>query len=225
MNMKILGATIVGILGIINYGDACTGITLHARDKSTVVARTVDWHGDEMNNMYVIAPRGHTQTSLSPDGKMDGMRFTSVYANNDSTDVHPFFYEDEAKGLTLESMLAMTNDWDYRHGNGTLIDYMLKETDYFHVSVPFTLDEAGDIKIGFRVELPKLGGQMPFVDYFHLLYYGNQEIPTEETTAIKEVAEKTAATQSGAIYNLAGQRVGEDYKGIVIKNGKKVLVK
>jgi hypothetical protein len=26
-------------------------------------------------------------------------------------------------------------------------------------------------------------------------------------------------------YNLAGQRVGKDYKGIVIVNGKKVLVK
>ena len=68
-----------GILGIINYSDACTGITLQAKDGSVVVARTVDWHGDEMNSMYVIAPRGHTQTSLSPDGKMDGLKFTSVY--------------------------------------------------------------------------------------------------------------------------------------------------
>ncbi len=32
-------------------------------------------------------------------------------------------------------------------------------------------------------------------------------------------------TNSNAMYNLAGQRVGSDYKGIVIKNGKKVLVK
>ena len=79
MNTKFFAITITGILGIVNYGHACTGITLHARDNSTVVARTVDWHGDEMNSMYVIAPRGHTQTSLSPDGKMDGMEFTSVY--------------------------------------------------------------------------------------------------------------------------------------------------
>ena len=32
-------------------------------------------------------------------------------------------------------------------------------------------------------------------------------------------------TDSNAIYNLSGQRVGADYKGIVIKNGKKVVVK
>lgn len=79
MNIKLFAATIVGILGIINYGHACTGITLRARDNSVVVARTVDWHGDEMDNMYVIAPRGHTQKSLTPDGKMDGLEFTSVY--------------------------------------------------------------------------------------------------------------------------------------------------
>ena len=32
-------------------------------------------------------------------------------------------------------------------------------------------------------------------------------------------------TDSNAIYNLSGQRVGADYKGIVIKNGKKVVIK
>ena len=79
MKTKFLAATLVGILGIINNGNACTGITLRAQDNAVVVARTVDWHGDEMNSMYVIAPRGHTQRSLSPDGKMDGMEFTSVY--------------------------------------------------------------------------------------------------------------------------------------------------
>ena len=30
---------------------------------------------------------------------------------------------------------------------------------------------------------------------------------------------------NGAIYNLAGQRVSKDYKGIVVKNGKKFVVK
>lgn len=34
-----------------------------------------------------------------------------------------------------------------------------------------------------------------------------------------------ASTANGATYNLAGQRVGKDYKGIVVINGRKVLVK
>ncbi len=44
-----------------------------------------------------------------------------------------------------------------------------------------------------------------------------------EATAISEVATKVA--EEGAAYNLAGQPVGADYKGIVIKNGKKFLQK
>ena len=31
--------------------------------------------------------------------------------------------------------------------------------------------------------------------------------------------------QRGIIYNLAGQKVGKDYKGIVIMDGKKVVLK
>ena len=34
-----------------------------------------------------------------------------------------------------------------------------------------------------------------------------------------------AVKNNGAIYNLAGQRVSKDYKGIVVKNGKKYIVK
>mgnify|MGYP002512711749 CR=1 FL=1 len=35
--------------------------------------------------------------------------------------------------------------------------------------------------------------------------------------------EVVAPQFNGAIYNLAGQKVGADYKGIVIKNGKKFI--
>jgi hypothetical protein len=36
---------------------------------------------------------------------------------------------------------------------------------------------------------------------------------------------KTVKAQSSAIYNLAGQRVDANYKGVVIMNGKKVVIK
>lgn len=58
-------------------------------------------------------------------------------------------------------------------------------------------------------------------------YNGTYEIyPIAEpvTTAINEVnADKAAA--NGKAYNLSGQRVGKDYKGIVIVNGKKYIRK
>ena len=36
---------------------------------------------------------------------------------------------------------------------------------------------------------------------------------------------KAANANNGAIFNLAGQRVGKDFKGLVIMNGKKMVVK
>ena len=47
---------------------------------------------------------------------------------------------------------------------------------------------------------------------------------TDETTGIENLRTETRA-QDGFCYNMAGQRVGKDYKGLVIKNGKKYLVK
>jgi hypothetical protein len=42
-------------------------------------------------------------------------------------------------------------------------------------------------------------------------------------TAVKTI--KTVNAADGVIYNLAGQKVSADYKGVVIINGKKVLNK
>ena len=44
-----------------------------------------------------------------------------------------------------------------------------------------------------------------------------------DPTAIETV--KTVKTVDGSIYNLAGQKVGKDYKGLVIKNGRKLVQK
>ena len=51
----------------------------------------------------------------------------------------------------------------------------------------------------------------------------NVNITYESITGINEV--KGNKQQNDAIYNIAGQRVAKDYKGLVIKNGKKYLVK
>lgn len=68
-------------LGLVqaNAANACTGITLQSKDNSLVIARTIEWAGSEMNNMYVIVPRNHAKQSLLPDGTSDGLKFTSMY--------------------------------------------------------------------------------------------------------------------------------------------------
>lgn len=76
--VKILGA-LVACLAMVSRADACTGITLKSNDGATIVARTMDWSGAEMNNMYTIVPRGHEQQSLLPDGSTNGLKYTSLY--------------------------------------------------------------------------------------------------------------------------------------------------
>ena len=52
----------------------------------------------------------------------------------------------------------------------------------------------------------------------------NLDMGDGETDGIKSV-QGSGFTVNGEAYNLAGQRVGKDYKGIVIMNGKKIVVK
>lgn len=68
---------LVGALAVPLSADACTGITLRSKDGTTVVARTIEWAGSNLNSQYVVVPRGYTQQSYTPDGGMNGMRFTA----------------------------------------------------------------------------------------------------------------------------------------------------
>ena len=58
--------------------NACTGITLKAKDGTNIVARTIEWGGSDLNSQYVVVPRGYAQQSLTPDGGK-GMAFTAQY--------------------------------------------------------------------------------------------------------------------------------------------------
>lgn len=62
----------------------------------------------------------------------------------------------------------------------------------------------------------------------HLLFTGDRytllKLYFKDTTGIQAPV-ATQKTMNGAIYNLAGQKVGANYKGIVIVNGKKVMMK
>ena len=47
-------------------------------------------------------------------------------------------------------------------------------------------------------------------------------VTIDASTGIKEV-ENRKEDANAPLYNLAGQRVGKDYKGVVIKNGQKYI--
>ena len=71
--------TAVSLAVLASPSAACTGITLKARDGSTVLARTIEWGGSNLKSKYVVVPRGHTQRSYVPGGQKLGMTFTSRY--------------------------------------------------------------------------------------------------------------------------------------------------
>ena len=54
--------------------DACTGISLVAKDGSKVVARTVEWAATPMQCGYVVSPRGHMHQSYTPTGE-NGIKY------------------------------------------------------------------------------------------------------------------------------------------------------
>ena len=74
----ILSLTLAGMLAASLSANACTGITLNSKDSTTIVARTIEWGGSDLNSQYVIVPRGYTMRSYTPDGS-EGMQFTSRY--------------------------------------------------------------------------------------------------------------------------------------------------
>lgn len=49
--------------------------------------------------------------------------------------------------------------------------------------------------------------------------------PTDPTASVKGIKAEAEQNADGAIYNLAGQKVDKNFKGIVLKNGKKVVIK
>lgn len=77
--LLIISLALAGTWAVSLPAEACTGITLKSKDGTTVVARTIEWAGSNLNSRYVIVPRGYAQRSFTPDGGMNGMRFTARY--------------------------------------------------------------------------------------------------------------------------------------------------
>ena len=68
-----------------------------------------------------------------------------------------------------------------------------------------------------------------FMDEVHILMTGKAEgfdyaAAYGEATGV-ETVKVTGKATNGAIYNLSGQRVNNSFKGLVIKNGQKFVIK
>lgn len=73
----LVAFTLVGVTATPTM--ACTGISSMAKDGAMVMARTIDWGGNEVENFYTVVPRGYRQQSFLPNGGTDGMKFTAKH--------------------------------------------------------------------------------------------------------------------------------------------------
>lgn len=90
---------------------------------------------------------------------------------------------------------------------------------YLNASAPFQVKEGDNLTFGIEKDNANEQDWI-VVDNFQLIYFG-----ASEPTAIKGVTAPASWNADAPVYNIAGQRVNKGYKGIVIQNGKKRVVK
>ena len=86
--------------------------------------------------------------------------------------------------------------------------------------VQITINPGDILEVGIR-KTDAIGSDWVIMDDFELYYLSGNTFK-EVLTGVKDV---TAPAQNNAIYNLAGQRVDKNYKGIIIQNGVKKYAK
>lgn len=179
-----------------------------------------DGSAKTVSGFYVAANRYLEDAILNGDGMTPG-----AFSKGDWYRLDIIGLNGEEKKDTISYYLA-----DYRSEN---------EADHYYVRDWTWLDlsKLGDVTgLTFRLSSSRnnaYGMTTPgyfLMDNFNGVYDGTSDKLTAidgTATAISSPRTATAnANDSDAIiYNLAGQRVGKDYKGIVIVNGRKVLRK
>ena len=145
-----------------------------------------------------------------------GDKTTPLY---DWIDLTQVVINDETKGNELSGLQkTVNNDKIWAPNNGTSAQLYFADGRYVNNTVQF---QAGAEAIRMGVTKPEVcySNDWIYFDNVHLFFLG-----TEAPTGVEEVNAANANANANAIrYNLAGQRVGANYRGIVIVNGKKML--
>ena len=145
---------------------------------------------------------GYILVTLDNELKADDAIALTGYINkNESKEASIFFQFEKGDGV---------ND-DYIFGDADNIDTTIGGKINTHV---FQVPASADGSKNFKMSRNKAGTNI-FLTKLVITRGGATGINTVENVRIN----------NGAIYNLAGQKVGKDYKGIVIINGKKFVVK
>ncbi len=174
-----------------------------------------------------------SDTNVTPG--MDGYHFLANYGNNFTADTDLIHQTSQTKlpagTYTVSARINVGGNMSdiqfYAHNSDSSVDTYLAmsynsadwESDA-RVSIEVTLTEEDYLTIGIRT-----GADYPTAQWLWLIADNFKvEAASGDATGITDV-EVQAPAANGALYNIAGQRVAEGTKGLLIKNGKKVLVK
>ena len=156
--------------------------------------------------------------------KMSNTNITFQVAEGDSVNVKVTCSKNACKNIdaddNAENPTALVND------RKCVVN--VSGTNYFHKDAEG--NEASDLKLCEDANIIEFGltaGTYTFQKYSGtgniLIYSIEIEPATADPEGIATV--KTAATANAARYNVAGQKVAEGYKGLVIVNGQKLIQK
>ena len=170
---------------------------------------------DEVQSAFVYATAGSKNFSEPFRLISEGARLVNEFGGGSSTTIE---IADREPLYTPNNMTAAGYCFEETDENGE----PLSDEQNYLVRLVFSLSEKSDVTIGVK---NALSSGWSIWDNWTLTYFGTDsaKTPSDDPSAIEEVASAPAKTD--VIYNLAGQIVDKNYKGIVIKNGKKVLVK
>lgn len=191
---------------------------------------------DVPQETVTISPSGYsTYAAYYPVAYSDlGLKAYTVKLNGDKTGITMT----EVKGVVPAGVtvllqgeankdyaLTKANGWQYVTSDLKMSDGTITSTDKANVYGLATVNgQDGFYKASSAQKIPVKCGYLEVTPAAaHAIFYSLGDI-TGNTTGIADVKAETVKADA-QMYNLAGQKVGKGYKGIVIKNGKKMVQK
>lgn len=241
---RILGA--MGAWGAVNEGELAQGhnsVLVDNDGDAFVVYHTRYQHKGEMHNVrvrqlfvnkngfLVASPFRYTGKQTRQSDIETKRLFTAEQiAGTYQMMLHPYKLDHANKQVAEARTVTLTADgrvigegledgvWEFTDDNKSFIHLEIDLEDYYGVALRQNVDHlvnAPAICFSAVKESYQYGGETVW------LYKLDNT-----TTAIQNIERDAFNTDNDApIFNLAGQRVNKDFKGIVIKNGKKFIKK
>ena len=165
----------------------------------------------------------YTPGAVTPPAPADTLKLTVAQAIEKVSNDHAFKQKVCVTGIVSkidEMSEKYGNATYYISGDGTENNQLQVFRGRFLGKTKFA--KADQLKVGDKVTVY---GELSFYSQKNVIQVSKSHIMeiNGQTTGIKNAG--NSVEPNAATYNIAGQRVGKNYKGIVVKNGKKYLNK